>query len=89
MCPTFSEHCRVLKLRCLAFLGGLGGFREVREAGRNHFHLYLLVSVVTSYDQKPWGELFRSSPVCVKNENVCYRLYIRPPKQSIVFNMVQ
>ena len=41
----------------LAFPGGPGGFRELREAGRNHFHLswYLLVPGITSYDQKPEG----------------------------------
>ena len=46
---------RVQKLRFLAFSRGSGGFRELREAGRKHFHLswYLSVPVVTSYDQKP------------------------------------
>ena len=34
--PIFCKH-RVLKLRFLAFPGGPGGFREVREAARNHF----------------------------------------------------
>ena len=55
MFPIFSEKNRVLKLRFLAFTGGPGGFRELREAGRNHFHLswYLLVPGITSYDQKP------------------------------------
>ena len=40
-----------LKLWLLAFPQGPGGFREVREAGRNHFHLswYLIVPGVTSY----------------------------------------
>ena len=38
-CPNFSVKNRVLKLRFLAFSGGPGGFRELREAGRNHFHL--------------------------------------------------
>ena len=49
--PNFSLTFRGLKLRFLVFSGGPGGFREVREAGRNHFHLswYLSVSVVTSY----------------------------------------
>ena len=28
----------VLKLRFLAFSRGPGGFRELREAGRKHFH---------------------------------------------------
>ena len=51
--PTCSEQNRVLKLRCLAFPGGPGGFRELREASRNHFHLswYLLVPGITSYDR--------------------------------------
>ena len=46
------QKIRVLKLSCLAFSEGPGGFRELREAGRNHFHLswYLSVAVVTSYD---------------------------------------
>ena len=35
----FSLTCRDLKLRFLAFPGGPGGFRELREADRNHFHL--------------------------------------------------
>ena len=45
----------------MAFPGGPGGFRELREAGRIHFHLswYLVVPVVTSYGQKSWGgEIF-------------------------------
>ena len=38
----------------LAFREGPGGFREVREAGRNHFHLswYLILPGITSYDKK-------------------------------------
>ena len=49
-----SENVRVLKLRFLAFPGGPGGFRELREASRNHFHLswYLLVPGITNYSQK-------------------------------------
>ena len=52
---------RVLKLRCLAFSRGPGGFRELRDAGRKHFHLswYLSVPVVASYGQKPWGDFFK------------------------------
>ena len=48
---NFSLKFRVLKLRFLAFSEGPGGFRELREAGRNHFHLswYLLVPRITSY----------------------------------------
>ena len=37
--PNLSVKNRVLKLRFLAFSQGPGGFREVREADRNHFHL--------------------------------------------------
>ena len=54
----FSRICsvtfRVLKLRFLAVPGGPVGFRELREAYRNHFHLslYLLVPGITSYGQK-------------------------------------
>ena len=52
--PEFVLKNRVLKPRFLAFVEGPGGFREVREAGRNHFHLswYLLVPGITSYDRK-------------------------------------
>ena len=55
-----SVKIRGLKRRFLAFTQGPGGFREVREASRNHFHLswYLLVPGVTSYDQEPWGGFF-------------------------------
>ena len=51
----FSVKCRVLHNRFLFFSRDPGGFRELREAGRKHFHLswYLSVPVVTSYDQKP------------------------------------
>ena len=34
----FSVKCRVLYNRFLAFYGGPGGFRELREAYRKHFH---------------------------------------------------
>ena len=52
---NFYIKIQVLNNRFLAFSRGPGGFREVREAGRKHFHLswYLSVPVVTSYDQKP------------------------------------
>ena len=51
--PIFSLTFRDLNLKCLAFVGGHGGFRELREAGRSHFHLswYLLVPGITSYDR--------------------------------------
>ena len=41
----FSLIFRDSKLRLEAFPGGPGGFRELREASRKHFHLswYLLV----------------------------------------------
>ena len=44
----------------MAFSRGPGRFGELREAGRNYFHLswYLSVSVVTSYGQKPSGGNF-------------------------------
>ena len=62
-----SESFRDQQLRFLAFPQRPVGFREILGAGRNHFRLYwyLLGSVVTSYDQKPWGEhfLIESSPV--------------------------
>ena len=51
----------VLKYRFLAFSQGPGGFRELREAYRKHFHRswYLSDAVVTSYSQKPsWGVIF-------------------------------
>ena len=53
----FSLKFEVLKLRCLAFSGGAGGFRALREASRNHFHVswYLIVPGITSYGPKPWG----------------------------------
>ena len=56
--PQVFVTFRILYNRVLAFSRGPGGFRELREAGRKHFHLswYLLVPGVTSYDQKPWGE---------------------------------
>ena len=52
-----SVKCSVLKLRILAFPGGPGGFRELREAGRNHFILswYLVVPGITSYGQDRGG----------------------------------
>ena len=55
---NFSAKIRVLKLRLLAFPEGPGVFRELREAGTNHFHLfcYLIVPGVTSYDQKTTKE---------------------------------
>ena len=62
MFMIFYIKIRVLKLRILAFSRGYGGFRELREAGRKHFHLswYPLVPGVMSYDQKSWvlGEFF-------------------------------
>ena len=52
----FSPNFWVVKLRFLAFSEGPGGFRELREAGKNHFHLswYLSVAVVTSSDPRLW-----------------------------------
>ena len=50
----FSVTFRVLTRRFLDFSWGPGGFRELREAGSNHFHLswFLLVPGVTSCDQQ-------------------------------------
>ena len=58
--PIFYKTNRVLKLGSLAFPGGPGGFRELRGAGRKHFHLswYLSDAAVTSYGQKPWRGFF-------------------------------
>ena len=61
---TSSDFSRVLKPMFLVFPGGPGGFMELREADRNHFHLswYLIVPGVTSYDQKPsWGDFLPST----------------------------
>ena len=60
MFTKFHIQIRVHKLRLWAFSRGSGGFRELREAGRKHFHLswYLSVPVVTSYGQKPLGGTF-------------------------------
>ena len=60
----FSEFvCKNLgsKTQVFGFSQGPGGFRELREAGRNHFHLswYLLVPGVTSYGQKTIKEKTR------------------------------
>ena len=57
---SLSVKFRVLKLRFLASPRGPGGFREVRGAGRNHFHLswYLIVPGITSYDKTNLGGRF-------------------------------
>ena len=50
----------------LAYFQGPGGFRELREVYRNHFHRswYLSDAVVTSYSKKPsWGQCFLPSTV--------------------------
>ena len=70
-----SVICRVLKLRLLAFSQGPGGFREVREAHRNHFHLswYLLVPRITSYGQKPsWESVLPSAVSKDKSKSICF-----------------
>lgn len=50
---------RILKSRLLAFSPGAGGFRKLREACRNHFHLSCCLSgaVVTIYSQKPYERI--------------------------------
>ena len=42
---NLSVKFRALKLRFLALSEGPGGFRELREAGRNHFHPSWYLSV--------------------------------------------
>ena len=63
--PTISVIFRLQKLRLLAFPGPPGGFRELREAGRNHLHLswYLIVPGITSYGPKLWGNCLPSTVV--------------------------
>ena len=59
----FSKN-QVMKHSVWAFTRG---FRKVREACRNHFHLswYLSVPVVTSDGPKPsWGEFLLSITIC-------------------------
>ena len=59
----FYSHCcefRFVKYTCLMFSRRPGGFRDLWEACRNHFHLswYFSDSVVPSYGQKPWWFCF-------------------------------
>ena len=69
--PICYRQFRVLNSRFWAFSRGPAGFREVREAGRNHFHVswYLSVSVVTSHGQKP---CFPSSKPILFRKSVPY-----------------
>ena len=53
----FFDFLKIVRVQILGFPGrdpGSGRYREVREAHRNRFHLFLsiLVSVARSYDQK-------------------------------------
>ena len=65
--PNFSRNIRALKLRFLAFPGGPGGFRKVREAGRNHFHLswdlIVIEPGITNLWPKILGGMFLPSTV--------------------------
>ena len=63
----FSQTIQDLYKRFLVYSRGPEGFRELREAGRNHFHIswYLLMPGIMSYDQKPLRELFRPDTVCL------------------------
>ena len=56
----FSAKFRILKLKFLAVPRGPGGFGEVREAGRNHFHLswYISVPGITLWPKIFLGDLF-------------------------------
>ena len=60
---TFSSNSWSSISQCfVAFPRGPGGFRKLREACRNHFHLsrYLKMPRVTNYGQKLWGVTFSS-----------------------------
>ena len=79
----FSITFWVLCDKFLAFPPGPGGFREIREAYRIHFHLswYLKVPVVTSYSQKAsWGDfcLFRVRYVLKRPYTASYSPYKSP-----------
>ena len=63
---------RVLYDMFLAFPLGPGGFRELREDYRNHFHRswYLSDAVVTTYSQKPsWEEFLLASTIYNRYRN--------------------
>ena len=66
MCFMIYILVLVLNYWFLAFSQGPGGFRELWESYRNHFHRswYLSDAGITSYSQKPsWGESFLPSTV--------------------------
>ena len=75
---NFYIKSKVLKCRFLAYSQGPGGFRELREAYRNHFHRswYLSDAVVTSYSQKPFrGDFFyrvRYNVFCNSPQKTCW-----------------
>ena len=63
MCVFLLENVLVLENMFLVFSRSPGGFRELREAYRNHVHLswYLQVPGITSYCQKSLRvELFKT-----------------------------
>ena len=68
-----SLTCLVLKLRFLAFPQGPGGFRELREACRNHFHLSWYLLVPGDYELWPktlLGGNGRSSILCISRPSL-------------------
>ena len=79
-----SINVRVLNDRFLAFSPASGGFRELREAGRNHFYLswYLSDAVVTSYDLLD-ASIYITAYLCMQHlrtdyvYNVCDTKYPR------------
>ena len=60
--PKFSLKFRVLKRSFFAFSKGAGGFRELREAYRNHFHLILVPTSARDHELWPktllWGIVY-------------------------------
>ena len=60
MFPILFEQARVRNDGFLRISRGPGEFRKPREACWNHFQLswYLSDAVVTSYGQKPWGDVY-------------------------------
>ena len=64
--PCFLQKRWVLKRGLLVCIEGPGGFRELREASRNYFHLswYLSESMVPNYGyRRSWEEIILSSTV--------------------------
>ena len=84
---NFSLNFRALKLMFLTFSEGPGRFRELREAGRNHFHLswYLLVPGVTSYECSYFflGTFFVFFKLGLGSILACWDLKNRIPRRKL------